>query len=996
MSEIKTDAKSTEVKKDEKKKSTFSLAPLKDYFEKIIHNEEQLKFIHAPIESCSLNGIPGGGKTQSIISKIIYQFLNRHFSKTSDYKLFTFSKRACSDFITKGKKHHPRIFQSGSIQTIHSLAGKLLYYITKKKSSSKNSVILCALYLFDKHHEELQKYDGLNSCKVIFVDEAQDISDIQYKLIMKISDFYKIPVIMIGDPNQNIYQFQNGSDKYLLEHPGPKYYLIKNYRSTPAIVNVVNSIRPWDNLTPKMISSRGQGHGEKPHIIVDNVQNIIAHVIQTIYDLGIPYEEIAIIGPVKKSKPNADYYTNIGLSLFTNILMDYGIPYMKHYEDGDGSDGDIERDIEYKPGHINLFTIHGSKGLEFKAVFLLNFHLNTFGMMPSEEDYNRFKYLWYVGLSRASDYLYIYVDERKYAWYDLKSVKLEDVIYEKKFPRLMSQLEFKEEVRPLFYGVMEVLRNKKYMNDRLYHYFYEAIGERKLITTRLPLWDWDECSDSSEGKDAKTPLSLPSTYEVDNMDYYKIYGIFMEHIFNFYYHFERRVEPDYVVNVNKIIKNTIELPKKYSRGYALLKVRLPQVTKECITLSLINQYKNILSKSEVEMYAYLCMVLQDDYHKEFYLQPENSVISYPRDRLLEKIAYIYDYLYNVPFEQHNEMLYVSIFEMAIFQYQSEHESAYLWKSDFMKYIKQLMPHIQHVAGFAMRTYRKNRDDGSIFRFHEKKVHHNLPFVGEFDMINKHAIVDLKFSQSSMDRYVDQLLMYYMIYDPTLQSNISLELWNILKGEKIVIEINRTEIKKVIWLQVLCKALHQKLRNMVFIYDLETTGLYYTNRKVDILERHVEDYGTRSVWSYGLVKPVHIPFIPFEITQLTGITKELVYTEGEHIDEMKAEFENIFKYCEKPIFIAHNGSAFDHKILFENEMLQEHECVCVDSRYLLRLLIADARISEKSLSEIYKYYYPENVEFVKSAHRAQADVEMLIQIFTKLGLKSSDLESLAMM
>jgi DNA polymerase III epsilon subunit-like protein len=236
-------------------------------------------------------------------------------------------------------------------------------------------------------------------------------------------------------------------------------------------------------------------------------------------------------------------------------------------------------------------------------------------------------------------------------------------------------------------------------------------------------------------------------------------------------------------------------------------------------------------------------------------------------------------------------------------------------------------------------------------------------------------------------------MYYIIYDPTLQSNIKLELWNILKGEKVTIEIDRAKINKVIWLQVLCKALKQKLQNMIFIYDLETTGLYYTNRKVDILERHVEDYGTRSVWSYGLVKPVHIPFIPFEITQLTGITKEMVYTEGESIQEMRAEFENIFTYCEKPIFIAHNGNAFDHKILFENEMLKEQECVCIDSRYLLRLLIDNPKISEKPLSEIYMYYYPENVEFVKNAHRAKADVEMLIQIFEKVGLKSSDLESL---
>ena len=40
----------------------------------IKYNEEQLKFIHSKIEDSCLLGIPGGGKTASIIGKIIYHF----------------------------------------------------------------------------------------------------------------------------------------------------------------------------------------------------------------------------------------------------------------------------------------------------------------------------------------------------------------------------------------------------------------------------------------------------------------------------------------------------------------------------------------------------------------------------------------------------------------------------------------------------------------------------------------------------------------------------------------------------------------------------------------------------------------------------------------------------------------------------------------------------------------------------------------------------------
>lgn len=992
-------------------KSKFSLKSIQNHFDEIIYNKEQLAFIHAPIEQSVLLGTPGCGKSSTIIGKIIYLFLNKVFTKTNQYKLFTFSKRACSDFIEKGRSIHNRIFQKNSISTLHSVSGKLLYHATQKQSSSKNSVIMSALYLFDKqnveHYNLLKSYDGFNDCKVIFVDEAQDISDIQYKLIMKIGEFYEIPIIMIGDPNQNIYQFQNGSDKYLLEHNGPKYYLIRNYRSTPEIVNVINSMRPWDDLTPKMISaldcndlnknkittylekSTKKKENEKPHIIVDNVPNIIQNIIHKIRNLnetqGIGLEEMAIIGPVKKSKPNGEFYTNIGLSLFTNFFVNEKISYIKHYEDGSDGGSDIDRDIQYKAGHINLFTIHGSKGLEFKVVFLINFHLNTFGISPTEEDYHRFKYLWYVGLSRAAQYLHIYIDERKYGFYDLKNVRLQDVIYETKFPKLLPQLTFKDEIKPLTFNVTEILRNKKYMNDKLYHFFYEALGPKEV--TKVPLWN-------------NKSVGLPEFYELENMDFYKIYGIFMEHIFNFYYHYAfkdgKKELPDFVLKIEKIIKNRIELPKKYSKAFGIFKMRYPEIAKECITLSIFNNYKNILSACEIEMFSQLSALLDNDYHKEFYLQIENNVISLPRSRLLEKISYIRDYFYNIPLENHDTILYESVFELAIFVYQYENEAAYLWKTDLSIHITKLEKHIKHISQFAIQTFIENSGYGEeyIYKFHKKYIHKNLPIVGELDMINKDTIVDLKFSHSSVEKYIDQICMYAILYDNSfgMNSNMNLELWNILKGEKLIIKLDKEKIQKVLLLQILCKAVNQKLQNMCFIYDLETTGLLYTNKVVDIIERHVEEYNSRSIWSSGLVIPQNVQFIPFEVTKITGITKELVYESGEHINVMKAEFENIFKYCEKPTFIAHNGNSFDHKILIQKEVLKEGECKLLDSRYLLRLLINNPKIAEKSLGEIYTYYYPLPSDAI-TGHRAENDVIMLIKIFQKLGLEDYNLEML---
>ena len=117
----------------------------------VIYNEEQIKFITSPLENCKLIGIPGGGKTESIIGKIIYHNL------INDFLVLTFSKRACNDFIDKSTKYNNTIFHKNNISTFHSLAGKIIYEILEKQSNFqaldlKQYLQLPKLFLLDIHH----------------------------------------------------------------------------------------------------------------------------------------------------------------------------------------------------------------------------------------------------------------------------------------------------------------------------------------------------------------------------------------------------------------------------------------------------------------------------------------------------------------------------------------------------------------------------------------------------------------------------------------------------------------------------------------------------------------------------------------------------------------------------------------------------------------------------------------------------------------------------
>jgi len=913
----------------------------------IKYNEEQLSFINEPLDSCKLLGIPGGGKTQSIIGKILYNYTNNIITKNNQFLILTFSRRACNDFFEKGKKQNKILFNKKNIRTIHSLSGKIVYTILQKKSSSQDTVIISSVELINNNKEEILEMDEFNSLKVIFVDEAQDISFIQYKFIVEIGKITNSSIILIGDPNQNIYQFQNGSDQYLMKHPGKTYTLIKNYRSTPHIINFINNFRPWNNNTSQMVSTKevNDPFNKKPVLFIGTIEEIIENITNKILKSPFPYEEIAIIGPVKKSKPYNDIYTNIGLSLFTNLLNKYNINYVKHYEDTNREE-ELYNENKKKKNHINLFTIHGSKGLEFHQVFLLNFHTKTFGMIPTEEKYKEFKYLWYVGLSRASYDLNIYVEKTKLPWNELKNCPEDLYIIENSKPVFIKELKFQEEIIPLYNTVTEILGSKKYLNDELM-FDLENIFEYQIETIKI--------------------FDVPSKNIKNYKEYSALYGMFIENIFNYYYNKNNNNIPDFIIKLKKIINNTIIIPKKYIYGYKILKIRCPFI-KDLVKLSDFIVIKNQFKAEEEGIYEYLCELLNNDFDKEFFIYYENDVIHYSKENLLNSI----DSLENTD-NLNKDQIIEYIFNITIYYYQNNNETAYLWNVDFKEELKDLDIYINAIINYAQNIDEK-------FIFHPLFRHPKLALIGELDMYNDKKIVDIKFSNNLYNKHILQILLYYHIINPSFKKDYQLELWNFYLGNKYIIHLNKSNLDTYKLLRILSISIQKKLQNMIFIYDLETTGFSYTNKKIDIIERHFEELTTMIIPSSGLLKPVNVPFIPFHITSITGITKEDVYNHGDSIDKFKNEMKKLFHYCNNPIFIAHNGNSFDHKILLNENIFTYDNCKLLDSKMIIRLFLND-NITNKSLSDIFKYLFKYNPD----AHRAKSDVEMLKSIFHKLGI-----------
>ena len=119
-----------------------------------------------------------------------------------------------------------------------------LYQQKKCFGLDYNDLIKFTLYIFEQNEEIRLKWQ--KRLEYIMIDEFQDIDDLQYQLMKVLCGYHK-NLFIVGDPDQTIYTWRGANVKYLMEFdkafPGTQtIVMVKNYRSTPQILAVVNSL----------------------------------------------------------------------------------------------------------------------------------------------------------------------------------------------------------------------------------------------------------------------------------------------------------------------------------------------------------------------------------------------------------------------------------------------------------------------------------------------------------------------------------------------------------------------------------------------------------------------------------------------------------------------------------------------------------------------------------------------------------------------------------
>lgn len=380
-------------------------------------NPEQLDivtnkdFINSKYSMCII-ACAGSGKTTTVISKIIHMIKDLG-SKPEHFFITTFTRNAAGELKDRLAEHLTEK-QIGlmTIGTFHSIAYQYVNKLSVSTESLVEDVIEKFLY---KYYEliETTKYRSSYVHKYIFIDEYQDINEIQEQIITRL---YSSPqaqlLVTVGDDQQNIYTFRKTNIKYILEftsnYPNSHYfYLNRNYRSQKNIIGLANIILGYNqNKLDKELIPMSETKLSKIQVKGFTNQHeeleFFVKAIQT--KLQDPNSDIKLHDIVIVSRNNSS------LQKIEAELAEKKIPtyYLETVQDNKTTRENIQR----IKNRIILSTIHGTKGLEFPYVFILDLKQ---GVFPSAmcEDIEEERRLFYVGVTRAKKKLVLCYTENK-------------------------------------------------------------------------------------------------------------------------------------------------------------------------------------------------------------------------------------------------------------------------------------------------------------------------------------------------------------------------------------------------------------------------------------------------------------------------------------------------------------------------------------------------------------------------------------------------------
>ncbi len=346
---------------------------------------------------------------------------------------------------------------------------KALYDVVPENLIEFDDLITFTVKLFENYPEIREFYQ--EKFKMVFVDEYQDIDENQYKLI-KLLVPENGNICVIGDSNQAIYGFRGGSAKFFDNFKNDYkdveiVYLKNNYRSNEGIVNASNQIissydiiSRYDRPQEKITIHTAPTDRAEAEFIVSSIENLIGGhsffsidssrssgdkddlsfsdfailyrtssqlkpILEALERSGMPFVKLSddmlcdkksvrdLLKGLKDDIPVAEQ-----LEGASGEIEDYILNYLKNIALNCSSKAEFIHEVsllresdtlDSRADRISLMTLHASKGLEFRCVFIAGLEN---GIIPlykaqTQDELEEERRLLYVGMTRAKDRLFL-------------------------------------------------------------------------------------------------------------------------------------------------------------------------------------------------------------------------------------------------------------------------------------------------------------------------------------------------------------------------------------------------------------------------------------------------------------------------------------------------------------------------------------------------------------------------------------------------------------
>lgn len=184
-----------------------------------------------------------------------------------------------------------------------------------------DDLLLYTNILFRDNEDVLKRYQEL--FKFILVDEYQDTNFSQHLIIKRLAEAHQ-HISVVGDDAQSIYSFRGANIENILQfqknYPTAKIFkLEQNYRSTPNIVNVANSLIEKNRGQIKKNVYSKNDEGSKVKVLSSysdrDESEMVGNIVQAM-SKKFEYKDFAIL-----------YRTNAQSRLFEEAFRSRAIPY---------------------------------------------------------------------------------------------------------------------------------------------------------------------------------------------------------------------------------------------------------------------------------------------------------------------------------------------------------------------------------------------------------------------------------------------------------------------------------------------------------------------------------------------------------------------------------------------------------------------------------------------------------------------------------------------